>query len=88
LHERSWTGRGKTVGANERTVGHEFTERRWFKGLGSLCRGTVLTAVDITLLGGMWALPLSPDTTIVGSVASIATGLGDIAIGIGEFRDE
>lgn len=62
--------------------------RRWFKGLGSLCRGTVLTAVDISLLGGFWLLPLSPDTTIVGSVASIATGLGDIAIGIGEFCNE
>lgn len=62
--------------------------RRWFKGLGSLCRGTVLTAVDISLLGGWWSLPLSPDTTIVGSVASIATGLGDIAIAIGEFRGE
>lgn len=63
-------------------------KRRWFKGLGSLCRGTILTAVDVSLLGGMWTLPLSPDTTIVGSVASIATGLGDIAIGIGEFRGE
>ena len=62
--------------------------KRWFKGLGSLCRGTVLTAVDISLLGGWWTVPLSPDTTIVGAVASIATGLGDIAVGIGEFRDE
>lgn len=62
--------------------------RRWFKGLSSLCRGTVLTAVDVSLVAGMWSLPLSPDTTIVGSVASIATGLGDIAIGVGEFRDE
>lgn len=63
-------------------------KRRWFKGLGSLCRGTVLTGVDISLLSGAWLLPLSPDTTIVGSVASIATGLGDIAIGIGEFCNE
>lgn len=63
-------------------------KRRWFKGLGSLCRGTILTAVDVSILGGMWTLPLSPDTTIVGSVASIATGLGDIDIGIGEFRGE
>lgn len=63
-------------------------KRRWFKGLGSICRGTVLTAVDISLLGGWWSLPLSPDTTVVGSIASIATGLGDIAIGVGELRDE
>ena len=63
-------------------------KKRWFKGLGSLCRGTVLTAVDASLLGGWWTIPLSPDTTIVGAVASIATGLGDIAIGVGEFRDE
>ncbi len=68
--------------------GNKLPKRRWFKGLGSLCRGTILTAVDVSLLGGLWTLPLSPDTTIVGSVASIATGLGDIAIGIGEFRGE
>lgn len=68
--------------------GNNPPKRRWFKGLGSLCRGTVLTAVDISLLGGWWSLPLSSDTTIVGAVGSIATGLGDIAIGVGEFRDE
>lgn len=62
--------------------------KRWWKGLGSLCRGTALTGVDITLLAGAWTLNLSPDTTIVGGVASIVTGLGDIAIGVGEFRDE
>ncbi|MCW1969872.1 MAG: hypothetical protein KIH69_017300 [Anaerolineae bacterium] len=61
---------------------------KWFKGLGSLCRGTVLTAVDVSLLAGSWDLPLSPDTTVIGSVASIVTGLGDIAIGVGEFRGE
>ncbi len=63
-------------------------KKKWFKGLGSIARGTVLTGVDISLLGGWWALPLSPDTTIVGGVASIVTGLGDIAIGVGELRGE
>lgn len=63
-------------------------QRSWFKGLGSICRGTVLTAVDVSLLGSWWSMQLSPDTTVVGSMASIATGLGDIAVGIGEFREE
>ncbi len=66
----------------------EHIKRKWFKGLGSLCRGTVLTAVDVSLLAGWWNLPLSPDTTVIGSVASIVTGLGDIVIGVGEFRGE
>jgi hypothetical protein len=69
------------------SVEHE-TKKKWFKGLGSIARGTVLTGVDVSLLAGWWTLPLSPDTTIVGSVASIVTGLGDIAIGVGELRGE
>jgi hypothetical protein len=64
------------------------TKKKWFKGIGSIARGTVLTGVDVSLLAGGWSLPLSPDTTIVGSVASIVTGLGDIAIGVGELRGE
>jgi len=60
----------------------------WFKGLGSICRGTVLTSVDVCLLAGWWTIPISADTTVVGSVASIVTGLGDIAVGIGELRGE
>ena len=63
-------------------------KKKWFKGIGSIARGTVLTGVDVSLLAGWWTLPLSPDTTIVGSVASIVTGLGDIAIGVGELRGE
>jgi hypothetical protein len=63
-------------------------KKKWFKGIGSIARGTVLTGVDISLLAGWWAVPLSPDTTIVGGIASIVTGLGDIAIGVGELRGE
>lgn len=63
-------------------------KKKWFKGIGSIARGTVLTGVDVSLLAGWWSLPLAPDTTIVGGVASIATGLGDIAIGVGELRGE
>ena len=62
--------------------------RRWFKGLGSIGRGTILTAVDISLLAGWGSMDFSSDTKIVGGVTSIAAGLGDIAIGVGELRDE
>ena len=47
------------------------TKRKIFKGLGGICRGAILTGVDIGLLAGFWPVPLSPDTTTVGAVASI-----------------
>lgn len=64
------------------------TKRKIFKGLGGICRGAILTGVDIGLIAGLWPVPLSPDTTTVGAVASITTGVGDIMIAIGELRGE
>jgi len=64
------------------------TKRKIFKGLGGICRGTILTGVDIGLLAGFWPVPLSPDTTTVGAVASITTGIGDIMIAVGELQGE
>ena len=66
----------------------EGPRRKWFKGLGSIGRGTILTAVDTALLAGWWSMDFSNDTKIVGGVTSIAAGLGDIAIGVGELRNE
>jgi hypothetical protein len=77
-----------TLNHNNKVAAEPETKKKWFKGIGSIARGTVLTGVDVSLLAGGWSLPLSPDTTIVGSVASIVTGLGDIAIGVGELRGE
>ncbi len=64
------------------------TKRKIFKGLGGICRGTILTAVDVGLLAGFWPVPLSPDTTTVGAVTSMITGIGDIMIAVGELRGE
>jgi hypothetical protein len=64
------------------------TKRKIFKGLGGICRGAILTGVDIGLLAGVWPVPLSPDTTTVGGVTSIVTGIGDIMIAVGELRGE
>ena len=64
------------------------TKRKIFKGLGGICRGTILTGVDIGLLAVFWPVPLSPDTTTVGAVASITTGIGDIMIAVGELGGE
>jgi hypothetical protein len=64
------------------------TKRKILKGLGGICRGAILTGVDIGLLAGFWPVPLSPDTTTVGAVASITTGIGDIMIAVGELRGE
>ena len=64
------------------------TKKKLFKGLGGICRGAILIGVDIGLLAGFWPVPLSPDTTTVGAVASITTGIGDIMIAVGELRGE
>lgn len=63
--------------------------KRIFKGLGYFCRGALLTAVDIGIMAGgwPWQIQISPDIKY-GSIISIATGVGDIAIGVGEFRGE
>lgn len=64
------------------------TKRKIFKGLGGICRGVILTGVDVGILAGLWPVPLSPDTRTVGAVASITTGIGDIMIAVGELRRE
>jgi hypothetical protein len=63
-------------------------KKRIFKGLGSICKGSMLTVVDVSLVAGMWPLGLSVETTTVGAVVSITTGLGDILNGVGEMRGE
>lgn len=63
-------------------------KKRIFKGLGNITRGSILTFVDVSLLMGAWTIPLSPETTSVGAVVSITTGIGDIMSGVGEFRGE
>ena len=62
--------------------------KKIFKGLGGICRGAILTGVNITLMAGWWPVPLSLDTITVGSVVSLTTGIGDIMIAIGELRGE
>jgi hypothetical protein len=64
------------------------TKRKWLKGLGSICKGTGLTVVDVTLLGGFWAGLVPDAAALVGGVASVTTGLGDIMSGSGDLRGE
>lgn len=66
----------------------EKPKKRIFKGLGNITRGSILTFVDVSLLMGAWTIPFSPETTSVGAVVSITTGIGDIMSGVGEFRGE
>ncbi|MFO7737153.1 MAG: hypothetical protein R6V46_01640 [Desulfatiglandaceae bacterium] len=56
--------------------------------VGGICRGAFLTGVDVDLLAGSRPVPLAPDTTKVGVVASITTGIGDIMIAVGGLRGE
>jgi hypothetical protein len=62
--------------------------RKIFKGISSIARGALLTTVDATLIAGMWTVALPVETTTVGAVVSITTGIGDIFNGIGEIRGE
>ncbi|CAG0992144.1 hypothetical protein ANRL3_02850 [Anaerolineae bacterium] len=63
-------------------------KRAIFKGMGSIAQGAVLSIVDSTVAMGLWPVPLSVETTTLGVVASITTGIGTILIGIGELRGE
>lgn len=62
--------------------------RKIFKGIGTICKGALLTTVDATLVAGLWPFSLSIETTTVGAVVSMTTGIGDIFNGIGEIRGE
>jgi hypothetical protein len=64
------------------------TKKKIFKGLGGICRGSILTCLDIGLMAGLCPVPLSSDALTVGAVTSLTTGLGDIMIAIGELRGE
>jgi hypothetical protein len=63
-------------------------KRAVFKGIGSIGQGTLLTLTDVSLLAGMWGTSISADTTTVGSVVSITSGIGLILTGVGELRGE
>jgi hypothetical protein len=63
-------------------------KKKIFKGLSSICKGALLTVVDVSLVTGMWPLGLSVETTTVGAVVSMTTGVGDILSGVGELRGE
>jgi hypothetical protein len=63
-------------------------KRETFKGIGSIAQGALMTITDITLAAGWWSVPLPPETTSVGAVVSIASGIGTILTGIGELRGE
>lgn len=63
-------------------------KRAVFKGIGSIGQGALLTLTDVSLLMGMWGTSISPDTTTVGAVVSITSGIGLILTGVGELRGE
>lgn len=63
-------------------------KRETFKGLGSIAQGALMTITDISLAAGWWSVPLPPETTSVGAVVSVASGIGMILTGIGELRGE
>jgi|GEM_PF-1102840 len=63
-------------------------KRKIFKGLGAISQGTLLSITNVSLAAGFWAIPLPPETTTVGVVASITSGIGSILTGVGELRGE
>jgi hypothetical protein len=83
--EKSFESRQRT---NSTTEKKPAIKRAVFKGLGSIIQGTLLTIADITLMAGFWGVPLPTETTSVGAVVSITTGIGTIFTGIGDLRGE
>ncbi len=63
-------------------------KRRWFKGIGTICQGTLLSITDISVACGFWPIPLPVETKTVGAVVSATSGIGMIITGIGELRGE
>ncbi len=63
-------------------------KRKWFKGLGSICTGTAMTILDVTLLTGSWTIQVPEQTKTVGALVSITTGFGSIMNGCSEPRGE
>lgn len=62
--------------------------RRWFKGLGQIAQGAVLSLADIGLAAGALGFPVSPETKTWGTLVSSTTGVGMILTGVGELRGE
>jgi len=62
--------------------------RRWFKGLGQICKGAIITITDISLMAGWLPFPVSVETRTVGSIVSTTAGIGEILMGIGDLRNE
>ncbi len=63
-------------------------KRATFKGIGSIAQGALMTITNVSLAAGFWKVPLPPETTSVGAVVSITSGIGTILTGIGELRGE
>jgi hypothetical protein len=57
---------------------------RWWKGLAMIGTGSVLSLFNCTAAASLFGFPISP----VEAITSAATGIGMIAVGVGEFRRE
>jgi hypothetical protein len=62
--------------------------RRWFKGLGQIGQGTVLSIANVALAVGAIKFPVSPETQTWGALASVATGIGTVLNGVGDLLNE
>ena len=74
--------------ANAKEPPKEKKSHRWFKGLGHILQGAVLSIADIGLAAGCWTFPVSPETQTWGTLVSATTGVGMVLIGAGEWKGE
>ena len=58
---------------------------KWFKGLGQICQGALLTIADVSLAIGVLQFPVSPETKTWGAMVSTTTGIGMILSGVGDL---
>lgn len=80
----------KLVKAKQRETSEDVPEktRRWFKGLGQVAQGAVLSIANVALAIGTLRLPVSPETQTWGETASVATGIRTVLSGIGDLHNE
>jgi hypothetical protein len=62
--------------------------RRWWKGVGKVAQGVVMSLADVALAVGALPFEVSEETRSWGCIVSVTVGVGTMMDGIGDLRAE